>query len=74
MAEADITSVVLDVLDEEGLDGFTMRKLATRLGVTPMVVYSNYRNKEALLEAVATVRLVRSIYPMTMATGRSLSR
>ncbi len=52
MAEADITSVALDVLDEEGLDGFTMGKLATRLGVTPMVVYSHYRNKEALLEAV----------------------
>ncbi len=52
LADTDITHLALELLDEEGLDGFTMRKLASRLGVTPMAVYSHYRNKEALLEAV----------------------
>lgn len=41
------------LLDAEGVDGFTMRKLAAALHVNPMTIYLRFENKEALLAAVA---------------------
>lgn len=50
-------AVVLDAaiteLDEAGLDTFSTRKLATRLGVRVGALYWHYPSKRALLEAVA---------------------
>jgi TetR/AcrR family tetracycline transcriptional repressor len=50
-------AVVLDAaithLDEVGLDTFSSRKLATRLGVRVGALYWHYPSKQALLDAVA---------------------
>lgn len=50
-------AVVLDAaitqLDEAGLDTFSARKLATRLGVQVGALYWHYPSKQALLDAVA---------------------
>jgi AcrR family transcriptional regulator len=43
----------LQLIDEQGLEAFTMRKLAQELGVDPMSIYRHFENKEALLDGVA---------------------
>ena len=43
----------LSIADAEGLDALTIRRLATRLGVTPMALYWHFRSKEALLAGLA---------------------
>ena len=42
----------LAIVDAEGLDGLTVRKVAEAFGVTPMALYWHFANKEALLAAV----------------------
>jgi TetR/AcrR family tetracycline transcriptional repressor len=47
-----IVSTALGVVDRDGLDGLSMRKLAGELGVDPMSIYHHIPNKEALLRAL----------------------
>ena len=42
----------LAIVDAEGLDALTVRKVADEFGVTPMALYWHFSNKDALLEAV----------------------
>ncbi len=42
----------LELIDEEGLDAFSTRKLGARLGCEAMAIYWYYPNKDALLDAV----------------------
>ncbi|MFC6086363.1 TetR family transcriptional regulator [Sphaerisporangium aureirubrum] len=39
--------------DEEGVDAVTIRRLAARLGVTPMALYWHFKNKDELMAALA---------------------
>lgn len=55
-----IRDQALAIIDEDGLDSLTMRKLATRLGVQAASLYSHFPNKEAVLTAIAD-RLARRI-------------
>jgi AcrR family transcriptional regulator len=41
------------LLDKEGADGVTMRKVATAVGITPMALYRHYPNRDGLLTALA---------------------
>jgi AcrR family transcriptional regulator len=50
-----ILRVGLRFIDEQGLEVFTMRKLAKALGVDPMSIYRHFENKEALLDGIADV-------------------
>src|SRR5215470_17414980 len=50
-----ILHVGLQLIDQWGLESFTMRKLAKALGVDPMSIYRHFENKEALLDGVADV-------------------
>lgn len=43
----------LALAEAEGLDAVTIRKLAGRLGVTPMALYWHVRNKDELLDGMA---------------------
>ncbi len=45
----------LRLIDQLGLESFTMRKLAQELGVDPMSLYRHFENKDALLDGVADV-------------------
>ncbi len=38
--------------DEAGLDGLSMRRLATELGVVPMALYKHVANKDELLDGI----------------------
>jgi AcrR family transcriptional regulator len=47
-----IARAALDVVDRDGLDALSMRRLAAELGMGTMTLYGYFRTKEELLEAV----------------------
>jgi AcrR family transcriptional regulator len=51
-AEA-VVDAALALIDEEGLDALTMRRLAHDLGVEPVTIYRQLPNKDAILAGVA---------------------
>jgi AcrR family transcriptional regulator len=53
-----IVATALDLIDDEGLDALTMRKLAARLKVSGQALYWHFQNKDDICRAV--VELVRS--------------
>jgi TetR/AcrR family transcriptional regulator, tetracycline repressor protein len=54
LTKAAIVQAALDLLDEVGMDGLTVRALAARLGVQAPALYWHVRNKQALLDEMAT--------------------
>lgn len=58
----EIVDAAIEILREQGLDAVSMRSVSTRLGVSPVPLYSRVGNKEALLDAVAE-RLLRDLAP-----------
>jgi TetR/AcrR family transcriptional regulator, tetracycline repressor protein len=54
LAKAEIVLAALGVLDEEGLDGLTLRKVAGRLDVQAPALYWHVRNKQELLDEMGT--------------------
>lgn len=50
-----IVEGALTLADEEGLEALTIRRLAKRLGVTPMALYWHFRSKDELLDGVAAL-------------------
>jgi AcrR family transcriptional regulator len=48
-----VVEAALALADAEGLEAVTIRRLAKRLGVTPMALYWHFRSKDELLEGVA---------------------
>ena len=53
LRKADVVDGALKLLDAEGLDGLTMRKLGAALGVQGGALYRHFPSKEALLDAMA---------------------
>lgn len=53
LRKANVVDGALALLDTEGLDGLTMRKLGTALGVRAGALYRHFPSKEALLDAMA---------------------
>ncbi len=53
LTEQVVARAALDLLDEQGPEGLTMRGLAGHLGVSPMTLYSYVADRDALLDAVA---------------------
>jgi AcrR family transcriptional regulator len=48
-----IISVAQVLLDKEGADAVSMRRIATAVGVTPMAIYRHYPDRAALLNALS---------------------
>jgi TetR/AcrR family tetracycline transcriptional repressor len=48
-----ILTTALRIVDEEGIDALTMRRLASTLGVNPMSLYHHLPNKAAVLGGLA---------------------
>src|SRR5882757_5066644 len=48
-----IARTALSQLDESGLDGLTMRHVASRLDVQPAALYWHVKNKQDLLDVMA---------------------
>ncbi|MFD0516963.1 TetR/AcrR family transcriptional regulator [Paractinoplanes durhamensis] len=53
LRRADVLRGARDLLDADGLDGLTMRKLGAALNVQAGGLYWHFPSKQALLEAVA---------------------
>jgi TetR/AcrR family transcriptional regulator, tetracycline repressor protein len=49
----DVLDAALDLLDREGMDGLTMRRLAQALGIQAPSLYWHFPNKQALFDAMA---------------------
>lgn len=49
----DVVDGAVELLDAEGLDGITMRKLGAALNVQAGALYRHFESKEALLDAIA---------------------
>lgn len=47
-----IVAAALELVDADGLDALTMRRLGTRLGVEAMSLYKHVPNKEAILDGI----------------------
>jgi len=54
LTKTAIVQAALDLLDEAGMDGLTVRALASRLGVQAPALYWHVRSKRALLDEMAT--------------------
>jgi AcrR family transcriptional regulator len=48
-----IASAARVLLDQDGVEGVTMRRVATAVGMTPMALYRHYPNRDGLLNALA---------------------
>ncbi|MGX1546225.1 TetR/AcrR family transcriptional regulator [Streptomyces adustus] len=53
LTETGIYAAALRLIDADGVDALTMRKLATELDANPMSLYHHVPNKDALLRGVA---------------------
>lgn len=42
----------VELADEQGMDGFTIRRLATALGVKPMTIYHHVASKDAIIDGI----------------------
>jgi len=51
------------LVDAEGVDALTMRRLAGELGVSPMTLYGHFRTKDELLDGVADMILGQLALP-----------
>lgn len=47
-----LVATALDTIDQEGLDGLTLRELSQKLGTSRSAVYRHFESKEALMQAV----------------------
>ncbi|RDI66917.1 TetR/AcrR family transcriptional regulator C-terminal domain-containing protein [Nocardia pseudobrasiliensis] len=50
-----VLRAALEIVDREGIDGLSMRRLADAVGRDPMVIYRHLPNKAAVLDGVAEV-------------------
>ena len=48
-----VVDTALGIADDRGLDAVSLRRIAERLGVTPMALYRYVQGKDALLDALA---------------------
>lgn len=52
LTRESVTSAAISLIEDDGLDALTMRRLATELDCGTMSLYSHVRNRDDLIEAV----------------------
>ncbi|MEU8762496.1 TetR/AcrR family transcriptional regulator C-terminal domain-containing protein [Streptomyces sp. NPDC048659] len=58
---ASVAETALSLLNERGLDGLTLRAIAQELNVQAPALYWHFKNKQALLDEMATVMYRRMV-------------
>jgi AcrR family transcriptional regulator len=58
-----VVEAALELIDAEGIDALTMRRLGQELGVEGMALYTHVQNKDDLLDAVAGRVLSEFAFP-----------
>ncbi|HSS00939.1 MAG TPA: TetR/AcrR family transcriptional regulator C-terminal domain-containing protein [Kofleriaceae bacterium] len=59
--EARVIAVALEVLDEVGFDGVTVRRIAARLGVANPALYWHFRSKAEIIDRMASQLLAGAV-------------
>src|SRR5271165_5754892 len=54
-----VLAAALDIIDHDGVDGLSMRRLARALDRDPMILYRHAPNKAALIDGVAETVLAQ---------------
>jgi AcrR family transcriptional regulator len=54
-----IADIALDILEREGPEEVSMRRIARAAGITPMAIYHHYPDREALLKSITDVEFAR---------------
>jgi AcrR family transcriptional regulator len=57
LSRDSILEAGLRLIDQDGLDAFSIRRLADDLGYSPMMIYRHVKDKDDLLEQVASLAL-----------------
>ena len=63
LTREQIVHVAMEMFDSEGDAGFSMRKLAGKLGVDPMAIYHHHANRNALISEVVQAYLSQRRIP-----------
>src|SRR5215470_17343703 len=58
-----VLKAALHLIDREGLEGFSMRKLAVMLGVEAMSLYNHVESKRALFDGIIELLVAEAPYP-----------
>ncbi|MER7880011.1 MULTISPECIES: TetR/AcrR family transcriptional regulator C-terminal domain-containing protein [Streptomyces violaceusniger group] len=58
-----VIAAAVAMIDRDGPDAFSLRKLATELGIENMSLYNHIPNKDALLDGVAEAVLAGIVFP-----------
>ncbi|GAA1562715.1 hypothetical protein GCM10009678_52160 [Actinomadura kijaniata] len=58
-----LRAAALELIDQEGLTGLTMRALATRLGTGPMTIYNYVDGREGLERLVTSAVMAQAHWP-----------
>ncbi|MZD05013.1 TetR family transcriptional regulator [Streptomyces sp. SID5785] len=61
--KAQVADTALDLLNDVGLEGLTLRAIAKELNVQAPALYWHFKNKQALLDEMATVMFRRMTQP-----------
>src|SRR5258708_1210540 len=59
-----VLEVALRLIDQEGLEGFSMRKLGASLGVEAMSLYNHVESKRALFDGVIELLIIQEPLPL----------
>lgn len=62
----EIVTASLAIIDAEGLDALSMRRLARDLGIEAMSLYHHFPNKDAILDAVVAAMIRQMTLPDPM--------
>ena len=68
-----IAQVALTLIDEQGIDQLSMRKLGSVLGVEAMALYHYFRNKAELLDGILDIILADVAARLTPEDIRNLA-
>lgn len=72
LTPAAVAEAAMRLIDSEGMAEFSMRRLGQSLGVEAMALYNHFEDKEAILDAVASLVLDR--VPLAPVKGSWRSR
>ncbi|MBA2395229.1 MAG: TetR/AcrR family transcriptional regulator C-terminal domain-containing protein [Ktedonobacteraceae bacterium] len=59
-----VLEAALRLLDQEGLEGFSMRKLGALLGIEAMSLYNHVENKRAVFDGVIELLIIQAPLPL----------
>lgn len=69
-----VLSAAVALADQEGLDGLSMRRLATEFGVVPMALYKHVANKDDMLDGMVDVVFAEIALPQPDEDWKSAMR